>query len=258
MASYSGNLIRSWSSAEESANFAPDPAHGQRDTPQEYPTTDQVYPETGMEYEGTQMPVDMAVGQGLVLGTPSRSHQGIGGRRMVRTDDQHREELRVLHSEDGQRASLASAYTRPPMQDSHTVYSDTYAESPDIYATPNNSGAVAVMRGIDGNPQNNPEGIRRGWERGGPYVERDRRLGRRRYHYGMQPLVERTVYVPASQPQIRGAGPDILPLPTWKQAGTLTGIKRPALFRAPPAVDESWLATEQGTATAGIGGGLAG
>ena len=154
--SYSGNLVRTWTNPDWSANFRPDPAHAVRDTPQEYPTTDQVYANTGVEFSGTEMPLDMAVGDGVVLGAPSRSHNGLGGRRQVYSNDQHREDLRILHAEDGQRRYLAHKFVAPPLQSSGEVYSDSYEESPDIYGTPNNTGAVAVMRGIDGNPQNNP------------------------------------------------------------------------------------------------------
>jgi hypothetical protein len=239
---YSGNLVRSWASAEESANFAPDPRHGVRNEPEPYPTTDQVYADTGAEYIGTEMPVDVAVGGGTVLGTPSRSHDGLAGRHQVYTDDQHRESLKDRHGPDGQRRVVAHKYVLPPTQDAREVYSDEYEESHDQYGTPNNTGAVAAMRGIDGNPQNNPEGIRRGWERRGPWLDSDRRLGRRRYLYQPQPLAERQHYVPVDQPQPPLSGPDILPFKLFKEAGTVTGFKRPALFRAPRSVDSTLIA----------------
>lgn len=255
---YSGNLVRSYTSAQETDNFEPDPRHGVRDEPQQYPTTDQVYPDTGVEYEGTALPFDMAVGQGSVLGTPSRSHDGRAGRHHVATDDEHRDSLAARHGGDGQRRYVAHKYTLPPEQDAHEVYYDVYRESDDIYGHANNTGAVGVMRGIDGNPQNNPDGIRPGWLRMGPYLDSMRRLGRRRLVYQAQPLVERTFYVPADQPQPAGAGPDILPFKLFKQAGTVTAFKRPGLFRTPDSVDSSWLAADQTSVVSTFGGGLAG
>jgi len=269
---YSGNFVRVWASAQESANFAPDPAHATpRDhaggTPQEYPTTDQVYAGTGSEFAGSEFPVDMVVGGGSILGTPSRSHDGRGGRKMVYTDEQHREQLTDLHDEDGQRRYVQHEYTLPPEQDATEVYYDTYRESDPIYGTPNNTGAVGPMRGIDGNPQNNPTthmypryGMRPGWERLGPFMDAARRLGRRRYIYNPQPLVQRDYYKPINQPAVPGAGPDIGPFQLWKQAGTLTAqnVKRPAIYREPLGLDASFLAQEQAATTATIGGGLAG
>lgn len=260
MATYSGNLVRTWSNAQESANFHPDPRHGIRNTPEEYPTTDQVYADTGAEYAGTDFPSDVMVGGGSVLSTPTRSHHGRGGRRMVYTDDQHRASLADRHGEDGQRSYVRRVYTLPGMQDARTVRSDTYRQSPDIYAHANNTGAVGVMRNVDGNPQNNPEGVRRGWERGGPHTDAQRRLGRRRYVYDPQPLTQRNVYVPIDQPAVQGAGPDIVSLKFWKQGGTLTNVnvKRPALYREPPAVDAGALAVDQAATSAVIGGGVVG
>lgn len=266
---YSGNLVRTWASAEESANFAPDPAHGtprghDTGTPQEYPTTDMVPADLGSEYAGTKFPDDVMAGGGIVLGTPSRSHGGLGGRRMVHTDDQHRESLRVRHSEDGQRRYLHHKYTLPPEQDSHEFLYDTYEESDPIYAHANNTGATGPMRGIDGNPQNNPPtrgypayGMRPGWFRRGPWTAADRRLGRRKYRYEAQPLIERDYYVPFDQPD-QGGGPDILPFKLFKQAGTNTMFKQPGIHRSPDTVDSSWLAMDQEGYGPVIGGGLAG
>jgi hypothetical protein len=264
MATYSGNLVRSWAHAEESANFEPDPRHGVRDEREPYPTTDQVYPDTGAEYAGTSAPVDMAVGEGAVIGTPSRSHDGLGGRRMVYSDDQHGASLTDLHGPDGQRRYTAHKYVEPPLQDAHTVVSDEYRESDPIYGHANNTGAVGPMRGIDGNPQNNPtthlypeHGMRPGWGRYGPWQAMARRLGRRAYRYEPQPLVERDHYVPVDQPEITGAGPDLSALKLWPQAGTLTGrVTRPALYREPSAVDASWLASETGAGAGGFDPGV--
>lgn len=264
MGKYSGNLVRTWAHAEESANFAPDPRHAiprshETGEPEPFPTTDQVPADLGSEYAGVEFPFDVAVGGGVVLATPSRSHDGRGGRAQIYSDDHHRETLATRHAEDGQRGYVRHSYTRPPVQDAHTVVWDEYRESPDIYSHANNQGATGPMRAIDGNPANNPEGIRRGMERLGPVTDMWRRLGRRAYRYQPQPLVERDYYIPINQPEVDPA-PDILPFGLWKQEGTLTAVKRPALFRSPPTVDAAWLAKDrdQSYDNDTIGGGVAG
>lgn len=267
---YRGNLVQMATADQADANFWPDTAHATprghaTGVPEPYPTTDQVYAGTGQEYAGTTWPNDVMVGKGIVLGTPSRSHDGRGGRKMVYSDDQYRADLTALHAEDGQRRYVQHTFTLPLQQASTQVYYDVQRESDPIYGHANNTGAVGPMRGIDGNPQNNPHtakyplhGMRPGWERHGPNMDDERRLGRRKYQYQAQPLYERDHYKCMDQPAVPGAGPDIVALPLWKEPGTLTGFKRPALFREPAEVDRSWLAQEQALTDEVIAGGLAG
>lgn len=264
MANYSGNLIRTYARSDEQAgSFNPDPAHAITDTPEEYGAVHQVPANTGMEYDGTAFPDDVAVGGGSVLATPRRSHSGLAGRRMVYTDDQAREGMALRHQEDGQRGYVRARYTLPPLQDTHEVYSDEYYEGNLTPTTPNNSGAVSVLRGINGVPQNNPptlmypDGVRPGVIRGW-LMRSERRLGRRKYAYDAQPLYDRSTYQDANVPAPAGADPMAAGsvLDSWQPAAAFSRIKTPALFRTPPTVDESSLAAEQSVSSDVIGGSL--
>lgn len=259
MGKYSGNLVRVYATADEQAgSFHPDPAHAVRNTPDEYGAVHQVPADTGVEYAGTEFPVDVSVGGGSVLGTPVRSHHGLAGRKMVYTDDQHRESIPVRHAEDGQRRYVAHTYQLPALQDRNSAYSDSWYHDNTWEAHPNNSGAVSVLRGNKTSiPQNNPDGVREGMIRG-TWFEVARRLGRRRYRYDAQPLVERFTYQDGNVPAPAGA--DAMAagsvLPSWLPSWMGTRIKDPALYRAPQAVDDSILAAPIPPENVTIGGGF--
>jgi hypothetical protein len=257
---YSGNLVRVWASSQETANFYPDPRHAQLDTPDQYPDSHQVPSDTGAAYEGTDFPSDVIVGGGTILATPNRSHDGLGGRRMVYTDDQHRERMADLHADDGQRSVVAHWYAIPPEQDAREVYSDSTESGFSPQLGPNTEGAVAVLRGNKTSyPQNNPEGIREGVQRNGPWLHSERRLGRRRYRYDLQPLQENAdTFIPENVPAPENPPGDIVSLDTWKYPGSFTRIKNAALYRDPPAVDSVSLAADQLLNSDVIGGGMAG
>lgn len=258
MANYSGNLVRTYSSAEETANFAPDPAHAQTDTPDPYGGVHQVPAETGAEFDGTDFPNDVMIGGGSVLATPTRSHQGRAGRRMVYTDDQHRESLADRHAEDGQRGYVRATYKLPELQDAMSVYSDDWRSDNTWGETLNNVGAVAILRGNKTSiPQNNPEGVREGMVRG-TWFEVARRLGRRRYVYNAQQLIDRATYQDANVPAPANPDPTAAGsvLDSWQPLGAFSRIKEPALWRTPPAIDESSLAAPDLTSSDVIGGGL--
>ena len=258
MANYSGNLVRTYSSAEESANFAPDPAHAVSDTPDPYGAVHQVPAQTGSEFEGTDFPSDVVIGGGSVLSTPSRAHTGLAGRRMVYTDDQHRESLRDRHSEDGQRAYVRATYALPTLQDSYSLYTDDYRADNTWGQTLNNVGAEAILRGNKTSiPQNNPEGVREGMVRG-TWFETARRLGRRRYLYQAQQLIDRATYQDANVPAPANPDPTAAGtvLDSWQPIGAFSRIKEPALWRTPPAIDESSLAAPNLGQSDVIGGGL--
>ena len=261
MANYSGNLVRTYATPAETAGaFHPDPRHAVTDTPDPNGAVHRVPPDTGQEYSGTQIPVDVAVGGGSILGTPDRSHDGRAGRRMVYTDDQHRESLADRHAEDGQRRYVQHRYQLPLLQDAHAVYSDFYYEDTNWPATPNNTGAVAILRGLYNDiPQNNPMGVRGGMARE-LLFRAERRLGRRKYRYDIQQSVLRATYQDGDVPAPAGADPTAAGtvLPKWNPYGQRQPVKIPALFRTPPAIDDAALGAPEPSAYSGgvIGGGL--
>jgi len=260
MANYSGNLVRVWSNATETQNFAPNPQHAVTDSPDPYGAVHQVPADTGVEYSGSDFPVDMAVGGGSVLATPSRSHEGLAGRKMVYTDDQHRESLEDRHSEDGQRGYIRATYRTPDLQDAHSVYSDDFYHDNTWGEHVNNVGAPAILRELHSSyPQSNPEGVREGMVRRTGY-EGERRLGRRQYRYEAQQLIERSTYqdnnVPAPANADSMAAGSVLD--SWQPPGVHGGrFKVPAMFRTPPPVDAASLAIDTGTTdNTVIGGGF--
>jgi hypothetical protein len=258
MANYSGNLVRSYARADEQAgSFHPDPEHAITTTPDPTPGTHQVPAGTGVEYAGTGFPVDVAVGGGSVLATPVRSHEGHAGRRMVYTDDQHRESIGTRHGEDGQRGQIRAGYVDPPVQDSHTVYQDTYRDDLTWPANPNTTGAPAALRTAwSAIPQNNPAGVRPGVDRAW-LMRTHRRLGRRRYGYQIQPLIDRAVYQDGNVPAPAGADPMAAGsvLPSWVPERVGSTFRMPGMHRTPPTVDESMLASEPAGSDV-IGGGF--
>ena len=258
MANYSGNLVRTFAHAEESANFAPDPAHAITDTADPYGSVHQVSADTGAEFTGTDIPVDVAVGGGSILDVQRRSHQGLAGRRMVYTDDQHRESLADRHGEDGQRGYIRETYNLPMLQDAHAVFTDTFEHDNTWGEHANNVGAISVLRGNKTSiPQNNPEGVREGMIRQLQF-RMERRLGRRKYVYNPQQLIMRGTYQDANVPAPANPDPTAAGsvLDSWQPLTAFTRNKRPALYRTPPAVDESSLAAPDLGDSGVIGGGF--
>jgi hypothetical protein len=258
LGNYSGNFIRVFAHSEESANFFPDKRHAITETKDPYGAVHQVPADLGAEYSGTEIPVDMAVGGGSVLGTPSRSHGGRGGRRMVYSDDQQREQLADLHAEDGQRRYLAATYVLPPMQETRSRYSDEWRHDETWGNHPNNTGAPAILRGLRTSyPQNNPSGVREGMLRRTGY-EGERRLGRRRYRYTAQQLIERSTYQDRNVPAPAGADPAAAGsvFDSWQPPAVWARTKRPAVFRRPPDVDSSDLSAPAGDGSGVISGGV--
>jgi hypothetical protein len=255
---YSGNLVRSFAHAEETQNFEPDKAHGITDFRDRYDTVNMVPADMGSEYAGTDIPVDVVIGGGSVLGTPRRSHEGLAGRRMVYTDDQHRESLADRHAEDGQRGYVSATYKLPELQDARSAYWDEWRSDETWGEHQNNTGAVALLRGNKtAIPQNNPEGVRAGMIRQGGFSA-ERRLGRRRYIYQAQQLIDRATYQDANVPA--PANPSALSggsvFDSWQPAGAFTRVKRPAMFRSPPDVDEAALSAPEPPGSDVIGGGF--
>jgi hypothetical protein len=267
VATYSGNLVRTASNVQHNANFYPDNAHAQTQTPDEYPASHRVPQGTGAAFDGSSFPDDVVVGGGSHLGSPSRSHDSAyGGVRLVygQSANAWQDNLNVQHGEDGQHRYEQTTYTPPPLQGAHEVYSDGRYESHVQPNTQNNAGNVYALHGINGNPQNNPtnlmypQGVRPGVERHGPWFESERRLGRRKYRYDAQPRMLRETYVPANGNAINAPSTSPTVVDTWKTPGMFTRVKTPALFRQPPSVDESYLSADTGANNDVISGGMAG
>lgn len=259
MGTYSGTAIRRWRTPAETQNFAPDPAHGVRDTPDPYGGVHQVDARMGEEYAGTSMPVDVVVGGGSVLATPSRSHRGRAGRAHVVSDDQHRQEIGDLHAEDGQRGYVRSSYSPPGLQESQSEWSDDYYHGNTWPEHKNNTGAPAVLRGLHtAIPQNNPQGVREGMVRAGPWYEARRRLGRRRLQYGAQQSILRAIWYDRNVPAPANADPTAAGpvLDSWQPIGALSRVKRPALFRSPPTVSQALQSSTPPVDDQVIGGGF--
>lgn len=257
MGTYSGAVVRAYTQADKpSMAFHPDPLHGEVLPDQTVPESHMTDPGQGQEYVGTDFPMDLAVGDGAVLATPVVSHDGVAGRRQVYDEAHEVIQTGPLHAEDGQRGWVRDNFTDPPYQFSDTEYHDVYRGDSGIYAHANNSGAPALLAGINGVPQNNPEGIREGMIRR-RWMERDARdLSPRTYTRYPRPLWDRRQHVQANTP---AQSDNPLTLTPVLQMMMPTGVRRRSkfteMFRMPAAFDDSLLAAEQPVDASAIGGG---
>jgi hypothetical protein len=217
--------------------------HGVTNTPDPTPGDHQMPSGSGAEYAGTNFPEDMASGHGEYVWQPRRSHEGRAGKRTV-VD----EPLDARHSEDGQNRAPFAATVKPPLQAASQEYSDEFYAGTVPAENPNRSGAVAILRGINGYAQNNPvtlmypQGVRPGLDREGPVMRDQRRLGRRRYHYGIQSSEGRQTFIPTNTPAtFPAAGSSMWSLPAWVPMGVIRKTKTPAMFRQPTTVDDRQL-----------------
>lgn len=257
---YTGNAARVYSVAGDSPQtFEADPRHAVTNTADPYPGPHQVPSGTGQEYSGANFPEDMAQGYGQGFYAPVQTHEGRAGKRTV--PDDYGQSLDALHSEDGQHRYAQSTYDAPPIQAAHQVYSDEFFEGTVAADNPNRSGAVAILRGINGYAQNNPvtlmypRGVRPGLDREGPVMRDQRRLGRRAYRYGIQYSDGRQTYLPNNTPATTpAAGSSTWSLPAWLPAGYIRKDKTPALFRQPAAADTAQLAQPTAQQAAGTYG----
>ena len=254
---YTGNVVRVYSAAGDSPqNFAPDPRHGITDTPDPYAGPHQVPSGTGAEFAGTNFPEDMARGHGQYFYTPKRSHEGRAGKRTV-VDDYGASTINA-HTEDGQHRYAMSSYVAPPFQPASQQYSDEFLEGTVLADNPNRTGAVAILRGINSYSQNNPvtlmypRGVRPGMDRRGPWMRENRRLGRRRYLYGIQISEGRQTFLPNNTPATSPApGSSVWSLPAWIMPGYIRKDKRPAMFRQPTQTDTAELSAPTAQELAG-------
>jgi hypothetical protein len=258
---YTGNVVRVYSVAGDSPqHFEADPRHA---IPQSHETGEldpyrgvhQVESGTGAEYAGTNFPEDMAQGAGQYFYNPVRSHEGRAGKRTVHDAyGPNGECIRgpadtSLHTEDGQHRYQQHRYTQPSLQADTQVYSDEFFAGTVRPTNPNNTGATSVLRGINGVPQNNPitlqypQGVRPGMDREGPVMRDQRRLGRRRYRYGIQVSEGRQTFIPQNMPPTQPSpGSSTWSLPSWLPTGYIRKDKTPAIFRHPSGLDTGTLA----------------
>ena len=258
---YSGKFLRTDTNPYDNRNFSPDPRHGVGET-REYPSARLMPADTGAAFDNTAFPDNMAVGGGSTLGTPNRSHHGRAGRRMLYTDDQYRAQLDDgLHNEDGQHRIRQHLYTNPPLQDHTEVYSDAYGPSMPQPSGPATQGPPHIMRGLNSYPLSNPDGVRDGVHREGPWLRSSRKFGpHMRHRYGVgytpQPLMQRDIWAASNTPA-PGPAPDTQNFTAWNPSGMFTFTKRRgALFRAPQEFDTTSLAAEPLGTSDVIGGGV--
>lgn len=199
---YSGNLV-SLSGPNARRLPHPNPAHGE-DVPYAYAEKFQAPPGadygTGFDYT----PVVM-VGGGIVLDTPdSRDHGGHGAGgdfRSYETDTAY-QHGRALGTHSGtDRGYVRSNYYPPEFQFSTESYHSEFLQGNPSPA-PNH---VVLLRGINSNPENNPEvegydpgGFRRGFDRL-RWIWRERPINQQR-NYTAQQVTERNIQTIGNSP----------------------------------------------------------
>lgn len=260
---YTGALVAKYSSADETYNFAPDPMHAVAQshltgTPDPYAATHQVPSGTGQAYAGSDFPNDVAQGNGMYFYRPTRSHQGNAGRRTGSFMRGPNAEIingpaqNELHQEDGQNRYEQKYYAPRPYQAASQHYTQEHREGNLWPDNPNRTGAVAILRGINSYSQNNPstlqypEGVRRGLDPRPTRMEDTRRLGRRKYRYGIQVSLGKQTYMPNNIPPTTPAPGSVgWSLPSWKPAGFLKKQPTPAMAQIPTDFSTDVLAQPQ-------------
>lgn len=120
-------------------------------------------------------------------------------------------------------------YVPPPVQDYTTQYISKRFEG--IDSTPVNT--VALQRGLNSLPENNPEGFRRGWVEQ-TFVDRKFQIGERTHDRRW--VTPNTAYAETNQPAV--PGPYGTPFDTLSRG--ITNIsQKPMMRRQPPSISES-------------------
>lgn len=266
MGGYSGNLVRTYGTANDVRTPYPDKRHAGNpwshddDGSDQYPDAHRLPAGTGSEYDGTEIPVDQVVGGGLVLDDPQDTHDNPNAALYpIYTDDQGQQSMSA-HEGDPGRAWVRSAYAAPEVQASHEVYGEDILQGFSPLVSENTQGAPALLRGINSYAMNNPDiegyvqGVRPGVQRL-IFNQRDRPVPHGRV-YDEQPLAERTFTVPVNSPA--PADPPMYGpvLPGWLPSALWHRDKVPGYWRNPGNVDDSLLAAENGPDSSVIGGDL--
>ena len=131
--------------------------HGQDPNPTWEMTVD---PDQTPEYLADYPQMDWLVADtpGLVLDTTPTDHNEGGGVRSYANDVESQRGAYAETSRD-YGSDERHVFNVPPMQDYTTRYESSRFEGVDTYAPP----VVALQRGLNGLPENNPDGFRRGW-----------------------------------------------------------------------------------------------
>jgi hypothetical protein len=168
---------------------------------------------------------------GLVLDTTPDTHsEGGGGAKSYPNEVQSQQGAYAASGADYGSADR-HVFNVPPMQDSTTRYESRRFEGVDVYAPP----VVALQRGLNALPENNPDGFRRGWVEQ-QYVDRKLYDPERIHDRRLNTLNVATVAT--NQPVPEGAS--VYNSPFASLARILTNInQKPMVRREPPPISES-------------------
>lgn len=263
---YSGNLVRSYASANDVKTPYPDKRHQSspwdhdEDGSDHYPDNHQVPANQGAEFEGTAIPIDHVVGGGILLADPKFDHDSHAVLYPIYTDDQGQQAIAAGHDADETRGWIGSHYAAPELQGANEVYSEDVRDGFSPLTGPNTEGAPILLRGINSYALNNPEregyvqGVRPGRSRS--LVQNRLRLTHRVRQYDLQPLAERQALHPVNTPALPDAPPYGPVLPGWLPAAFGRREVTPGFWRAPANVDDSLLAAPPEPDSGVIGGDL--
>lgn len=206
-----------------------DPSHAERSTD---PNPTWIAPQDihdQPEYLYDIQPDDyIADGYGMVLNTTPYDH-AVGSESGVTPSGVETVASNATSAGEDFGASRQSNYTPPLLQDSTTRYVSPRFEGLD--ATP--VAPVALVRGLNSNAENNPEGFRRGW------VEQtftDRRMYDPERTHDRRLLTPNLPFVEADQEPVKGTNG----VPFSSLARSLKSISQtPMVRREPPGISQS-------------------
>lgn len=238
---YTGNWLKSQRRVDPRATHLapPDPAHGQQqDDP--YPEFHQAPP--GADYGDADFAHAVVQTPGLPMDAPRDGHDSRGGYGLYRNQAERQAAQSRGHAGED-RGWIRQTYREAPFQDDTTRYlQETWTGNGTAGVNP-----VALQRGINGLPENNPAvdgydpgGYRRGL-RSLRFVDRKNRIAPRTYT--AQQLLARNIRVPVNQPAQNGEWGRTSPFATMARPLD-TVAQQPGIFRSPPRLTDTILADQ--------------
>ncbi len=180
-------------------------------------------------YDGDAVVGDWVTdGPGLVFDVTPTDHRD-GGEFRAFTSDAEAAAVNAAVGNDDRGASVQDSYAPPLVQDYTTRYASNRIEgTPYAGVSP-----VALQRGLNANPENNPEGFRRGFVEQF-FVDRKFQIGER--FHDRRLLTPNLATVETDQAAVPGTSGS--PFTTLAR-GMSTIAQRPMIRRNPPTISES-------------------